>query len=553
MNKSSHNNKEDQDALNINFTELSVADFKHFCELCGLKFLTNNSMLYHKKIQHRIGFKAMSKCKVCRMEVKPKKMRKHMNTHGEGATDCKLCYKTFRNTYSLKCHEIKSHKGEKEYLNIEITEDILKFKCIKCVNKFVSYGILEQHMNHQHGTECKLCYRNLSNVHKMPRHMKFAHKDDLEFMDKDITDSDLKYPCNICNRRFVKDTLLISHKREHKLEKYKDLKVECYRKDKKNYKCKFCYAIYSSFIGKLNLLDHILSKHKADSNLFNVKITRKECEHKCEKCDYKFISENALLCHTETVHHNIRFPSINTSGEFFCKLCLRPFGRMRYYQQHVQNIHKTVEEQEALNKDTIAKEDLVHSCNQCSDMFLTNNILSYHLRYKHKNVKDKKCKLCHREFKDSAKYQEHIHNIHKKFKEEMDIIVALENGEIALEQLDLEHTCTHCNETFLNLNILKYHIRYKHGSMLDKLSKSCKLCQRDFRDNMKYKEHIRNVHRKFKEEMNAIVALEHGKLAPEELNLEHTCNQCNEMFLTKTYPGISYKVQTWQYDGYLET
>ena len=43
-----HNVKEDQDALKLNLTDLTVEDFCHFYEVCGLKFLTNNSLRVHK-------------------------------------------------------------------------------------------------------------------------------------------------------------------------------------------------------------------------------------------------------------------------------------------------------------------------------------------------------------------------------------------------------------------------------------------------------------------------------------------------------------------------
>ena len=582
-----HNSKEDRDALNLDFTKLTVTDFSHSCEFCGLKFLTINSMVYHKKIRHRIGFNMMSKCKVCGLEVKSKKIRKHMNTHSEGAKECKLCYKTYLSQTSLRCHQNKGHSGEREYLNMEITEDLLKFKCSKCVHKFVSNGLLVQHMNNQHGAgECKLCYRNLQKVNNMPKHMAFRHKDDLEFLNRDILDSELKYLCTICNKLFVKETILIYHKQIHKSEKYTKLRNECYKKDLKKYQCKFCYKTYDAFGRKFTLLNHILLKHESDSNLFNVPFTVNECDYECDKCNLKFISEDALKCHIETSHllaskvkikeyykceqcpetfkHALQFRQhcrkahnrVQNNQLAFCKLCRKQFDYVVYYQNHVKSIHKTSEELEALGKDTIEQTDLVHSCNQCKDKFLTKNILAYHLKYKHNSGQNYICEQCTETFKHALKFRQHCRKAHNKIlgnnpsafcklcRKQFEFVVyykthiktihktveeqeALEKD--AIEKINLVHSCNQCKEKFLTKNILTYHVKYKHNSAQDKTSKLCKLCHRDFKNNVEYRKHIKNIHRAFKDEMDAITALNNGKKICD--TSKYKCKFCREIFM----------------------
>ena len=79
-----HNNEEDQNALNLKTTSLTIEDFVHSCNLCGLKFITNNCLKIHSKKMHRIGLEMPEKCKVCRENVTKEDMKKHMKTqHGQ--------------------------------------------------------------------------------------------------------------------------------------------------------------------------------------------------------------------------------------------------------------------------------------------------------------------------------------------------------------------------------------------------------------------------------------------------------------------------------------
>ena len=50
--RSVHNNEEDQYALNLKTTSLTIEDFVHSCNICGLKFITNNCLKIHSKEMH---------------------------------------------------------------------------------------------------------------------------------------------------------------------------------------------------------------------------------------------------------------------------------------------------------------------------------------------------------------------------------------------------------------------------------------------------------------------------------------------------------------------
>ena len=48
----------------------------------------------------------------------------------------------------LKIHKDKMHQEDKEYFEIEIAEDDLKYPCLKCTDKFVSKNSLKVHNIH---------------------------------------------------------------------------------------------------------------------------------------------------------------------------------------------------------------------------------------------------------------------------------------------------------------------------------------------------------------------------------------------------------------------
>ena len=123
-----HNAREDQDALKLNLTDLTVEDFCHFCEVCGLKFLTNNSLRVHKRDMHKMG--------LGRFKTKTKRR----------SFSCKLCYKEYEKQESLRNHKYREHMGEvSEYFNIKITEHLLKYQCHECNLKFLTESLLEKH------------------------------------------------------------------------------------------------------------------------------------------------------------------------------------------------------------------------------------------------------------------------------------------------------------------------------------------------------------------------------------------------------------------------
>ena len=350
-----HNNPEDQAALNKDFTKLSLDDFSHSCHVCGLKFLTDNCINIHLKKGHRIGLdnkveKSEIECNLCyktfsytsqlKVHIKvihkkdeeflgreivsselkhpckrcPKKFvkesilgyhkrRVHSEKDKYKGTGCRLCYKIFSFSSQLKAHAKAIHKNDEEFLGREIESSELKHPCNSCEKKFVKKSILGYHKKRAHlekdeneGMECMLCYKKIRYLRNFNAHIQGFHKNDKEFLGRDIHESELKFACKICPKKFVTRRILTKHNVEHYAKKYKTMVTECYMQGTKRYKCKFCHA---NFDGLGVFLNHTILKHSTEEYLFNVAITPEQCQTVCSKCDLMFVSQSVLEYHTD--------------------------------------------------------------------------------------------------------------------------------------------------------------------------------------------------------------------------------------------------------------
>ena len=62
---------------------------------------------------------------------------------------------------------------------------------------------------------CKLCHTKQGNI---SGHISRVHKTDKHFLEKEITDADLEYGCDLCGARFVSKNSRYWHKLQHSLE-----------------------------------------------------------------------------------------------------------------------------------------------------------------------------------------------------------------------------------------------------------------------------------------------------------------------------------------------
>ena len=65
-----HSSEADRQALNADMTQLTLEDFSNNCGICSLKFLTKNSVVYHQRVEHRVGVERTVQCEKCNKVMK---------------------------------------------------------------------------------------------------------------------------------------------------------------------------------------------------------------------------------------------------------------------------------------------------------------------------------------------------------------------------------------------------------------------------------------------------------------------------------------------------
>ena len=512
--------EEDQVSLN-----LTKEEFNFSCKLCPLKFLTKYCLEIHSTELH-----------------KP--------TQQPGSHKCKLCYKLFTKPYGLRCHEVKYHKNEQQYLSIQITEKLLSINCPKCELKFVTTNSLEIHTDHRHGEgECKLCYKNVS--HDMRRHLQQAHKDDKEYWDREIKPSELKYVCQICNTKFVKESILKKHTR---------IKHTRIPGVVTSVSCRLCYKE----MARINdLKRHENVAHKEHRHFLDRPIDPSELKFACDICSKRFVTGGIMQKHKY---------ECETAANFICKLCHKKVKRLN--EKKHNNNHARKGEKKYLGRD-LEDWELEYQCKICNKKFVTENILEDHVvnhdMMEHEYLKQEclipkkgrsyfKCKFCYSEFDRFSVFIKHILAAHKSDK-------TLLREKIS--QAECKFGCPNCIQAFITKDVLDYHMSKQHGSseknpidinarlikcdscpssfklhrslrhhklkihntriaahLEDNLAAFCKLCYKQFSRVDILSVHIRNIH-KTTEEKEALEM----KVIPEEV-LTHACTLCDKKFLT---------------------
>ena len=137
--------------------------------------------------------------------------------------------------------------------------------------------------------ECSLCYKTYPEVTHLKNHIQRIHKDEEELIWKKRAESDLKYTCVDCEKKFLTEKVLEYHTKEHMkyqtLEKYKTFKVG------KKYECRLCYKGLNE-IGHLKR--HIERIHENEGQLIWQKVEESDLKYKCAHCEKKFLTENIL-------------------------------------------------------------------------------------------------------------------------------------------------------------------------------------------------------------------------------------------------------------------
>ena len=407
---------------------------------------------------------------------------------------CKLCYHTFTKNRSLQDHFNKIHVLELDNLDSPICWNDLTHQCEKYEVKFISEEILRYHNQNNHNvriekssrsTVCKLCYLTFTTRRSLQHHLRKVHVNDADYFERDLTDEDLKFKCQICSKKFVSQPLLKSHLGRHKLEKYECLRDKAYDPASKMYMCKLCHIPTQYF---RNYVAHISYIHKGEISLFERQIDDEELIFSCNGCELKFIDEMSWDHHNTHQHETIKLKH--------CKLCNINFKTNNGYLQHKYKVHQYELEVfkrnishnslwlrhiKVLHKsdmDLLNSEEeypLTFSCHICDKKFVKEHILRYHVTYKHKGDADNQsyCQLCYVDFTSSKRLKQHKKNIHRSKEERAAFGVKLETSNLPFE-------CNFCPKRFLTDNILQYHYHYNHKEE-QKQDLSCNYCNKVFK------------------------------------------------------------------------
>ena len=464
---------EEKDINKINL----AAKFKSFnqCKLCYQKCDNKESLKRHEEVVHKDDVEELSrtcfyladlkfpcdKCKGVKFLTERVLMGHKRMQHGDNSMACPVCQKVVKHRYNLKKH-LKSHK-----------------------------------IKGQKGPQCKLCYKRFKLAHFLQSHQVSVHADDAEFLNKDITEEDKKYPCNSCELRFVSEACMKLHSKGHSLVQLK---------------CFFCEDRFSCGNDRNK---HCLKIHgKQDEPVGSKKV-------KCMICT-KVVSRKVLQCHRRT-HTSLRIEE--------CILCYTKFKYKSSVRKHIKLFHDTEEEMQFLEN---GKGTLDYECEVCKLKFLTSKLLLNHRNQCQINQKKQKpnysskktksrCKLCYLVLKRTSlmSHVERVHPIDKKFLEEE----RTEN--------DMKFHCSSCDKKYVSQTLLDSHTRHheredleflREKCLISNTKSKCSLCYTEYKYFSELTQHIRNNHR---DEMD------YFKRTILPSDLVFTCEECQEGFVTE--------------------
>ena len=566
-------------------TQLTLEDFSSNCGICSLKFLTKNSVIYHQKIEHRVGVDRTIECEKCQKVIKPANLKAHMKIHMEKALQCKLCYKMFGFRSHLNEHQTGVHKNETQYLDREILDSELIYNCDECNKLFVSQHSLLTHRRHhdiekfEHlrtesylksakRYECKLCYSTYESFTNLLAHFNTAHKSDKERIHEKIITADLVFPCNDCDLSFITQNVLNFH--NHKVHRTKINEKSTAQKDPKEPQvCRLCYKVFSC---RRDVVQHEKGVHVKEAKYLQREILDSELVHTCDLCDMKFVTNNLLVSHTKK-HDMEKYEPLRREAydknkkRYNCKLCYRSLQRFADVIAHIEFAHKS--DLERIHEQ-INTADLSFSCDGCNLTFISNDILNYHKSRSHtertekcihcpevfkyhntlrkhslsvhkiritQNIKTFNCKLCRRPLRGKGNLRAHEKKLHTT-PEEMHAL-SLD----VIEEHTLAANCSYCGKNFLNNRTLEIHNGFCNGKRTENLKKvtkgsgrysgiyagkkDCALCLINFDTTGGFQQHVQNMHRNFSEEIAAFKSLQIG----EKISLHSQCKFCQKELL----------------------
>ncbi|XP_054276729.1 zinc finger protein 658B-like [Macrosteles quadrilineatus] len=308
-------------------------------------------------------------------------------------------------------------------------KDRIGFICRRCTSKFDTHSDLEIHFfNHSQYT-CETC-----------NEVFYFKKDLYRHRDSDKCLVQLKYyDCEICSRRFRKNSVLKMHMWTHKNIEKKEVCIVCRRTFKSSqlllphlskchvaYEYMECSTCHRLFLGPMKLRRHIQKIHIEPSE---------EDKMACPTCGKIFSNKSYMSRHILDKHDDT---------EYVCTVCGESVKGKIAMERHTRNKH--------------AKQPF--TCTRCDQQFETASKL---LNHKRKHLKEEQppevafCEICGKTYKSREIYKRHLrnHSDEKPFK--CDVCGAAFKQRVTLKTHSRVHNsvgkyiCNRCSRIVRNL------------------------------------------------------------------------------------------------------